>query len=284
VSEPGTLAIGIGAQKCGTTSVWQALVDQPWFDAAVLKEVNYFSRRYELGPEWYRAQFLRPAPDRVRGELSVGYLIHPDAPDRIRSFDADVRLFAVLRDPVERAVSAFLHGARDGWFPPEMTLEALLAREAGRRAGARSAQLLSIGAYHRHLVRFIERFGEESLHVLFLEELATDTEAELRALFLHLGAAEDAIVPVSRLPHKNAFRRPRAQGLQRGLIRAGRRAADRGWSRLGQRLITVESMVGRPASPVERPTVPASTRSALRDYYAEEDAALARLLGRPLPW
>lgn len=281
---PGPLAVGIGAQKCGTTSVWQVLHDQPWFDAAMIKETNYFSHRYDLGADWYRAQFPSAAPGRVRGEVSVNYLGHPEAPARIRAHDPDVRLFVVLRDPVERAVSAHFHAVRDGWPGAGQPFEVLLERAAAARSDRAIPPMLGDGSYHRHLVRYLEHFPAEQLLVLFLEELTVDPGPHLARLFRHLGAPPDATVPLGGLPHENAYRVPRLPVLQRALVRQARRAAHRGRTRLSRDLLLAERALGRPAARQQRPDVPGATRAALRAFYAEDDAALADLLGRPLPW
>lgn len=284
MSEPGTLAIGIGAQKGGTTSVWQALQAQPWFDPATAKELNYFSRRFGLGDDWYRAQLPTPRHGRVRGEVSVSYLTHPAAPERIQAFDPNARLFVVLRDPVERAISAHLHGSRDGWPGVSGTIEDVLSGAEASWTADRLPRSLADGCYHRDLSRYFEHLEPERLHVLFLEELVADPEGQLRALFLHLGAPPASIVSPLELPHANAYRSALFPRLQRALVVGARRSAHRGRMRTSRRLLRAEAFLGLRDGSVERPEVPASTRAALREFYAEADVALARLLGRPLPW
>src|SRR5919197_5413106 len=99
----------IGALKAGTTYLDELLrshheVCLP----ATLKELDYFGRNYERGPEWYERWFA-DCGSRRAGEVSPEYLGHPQAPARIHRLLPDARLVACLRDPVERVYSEYKH-------------------------------------------------------------------------------------------------------------------------------------------------------------------------------
>ena len=126
----------VGAPKCGTTSVHAMLSEHPdvyipeyeifFFDVDdVITHPDFFVRRkgmsfhdYECDFEaylaWYRSLFSGAEPGQLIGEDSTTYLYSPDVPRRIADLLPDVRLVALLRDPVERAYSQYWHNVRAG--------------------------------------------------------------------------------------------------------------------------------------------------------------------------
>src|SRR5436309_16134274 len=103
--------IVIGAQKSGTGSLYAYLNGHPDVAGARVKEVHYFDLHYHRGVDWYLDQFPDEAAARPRctGEASPYYLFHPHAPRRAFDLVPDARLIALLRDPVDRAISHYHH-------------------------------------------------------------------------------------------------------------------------------------------------------------------------------
>ncbi|WP_433416530.1 sulfotransferase domain-containing protein [Microtetraspora malaysiensis] len=135
----------IGAQRCGTTSLYRALSRHPLILKPVLhKGVHYFDMAYEKGLSWYQAHFPRKAAarrlERRHGhqaqafESSPYYLFHPLAPARIAWDLPGAKLIVLVRDPVERAYSAYAHELARG-FETEPSFERALELEEERLAG-----------------------------------------------------------------------------------------------------------------------------------------------------
>lgn len=112
----------VGAQKCGTTSLYHYLVQHPCIYPASVKEVGYFDRYYAKGIGWYRAQFpsrlkkllathLRGEPF-LTGEASTGYIMKPHSLRRIQRTLPGVKVLLMLRNPVDRAYSHYQHTLR----------------------------------------------------------------------------------------------------------------------------------------------------------------------------
>src|SRR5215216_7751234 len=109
----------LGAQKAGTTALYAYLRRHPQIAGPSWKEVSFFDRHYARGESWYRGNFpSRPATwlarrragaEPIVGEASPGYLFHPHAPQRVATLLPNVRLIALLRDPVDRALSHYHH-------------------------------------------------------------------------------------------------------------------------------------------------------------------------------
>src|SRR5688572_7713518 len=122
----------IGAAKAGTTSLYSYLNQHPQIFMSPVKEPNFFAlegeklnfrgpgdaqviNRYSITQlESYRAHFKGITQETCIGEASTLYLDHPKAVERIQHYTPKARLITILRDPVERAFSNFLHAVRDG--------------------------------------------------------------------------------------------------------------------------------------------------------------------------
>lgn len=151
----------IGSQRCGTTSMYKALAQQPHvFRPVWRKGVHYFDVSYDRGPRWYRSHFPREsalarAAERYRSdpfcfESSPYYMFHPSAAHRIRSTLPDVRLIVLVRDPVERAYSAHAHELARGY--ENLPFDEALAAEDGRLAGEEE-RMLTDPTYSSHAHR-----------------------------------------------------------------------------------------------------------------------------------
>jgi Sulfotransferase domain len=202
----------IGAQRSGTTSLYRYLAEHPSMaPSLVSKGVHYFSTGYSKGGSWYRGHFptiayrnlhkaVRRAP-LVTGEGSPYYLFHPLAPERVALELPDVKLIALLRDPVSRAYSQFQH-EREGGFEPLTTFEEAIDAEPGRLDGE-EARIISDPTYHsfahQHFTyvsrgRYVEQLRRwwghvprERLLVLRAEDLFGDLEGTYARVLEFLG-------------------------------------------------------------------------------------------------
>jgi hypothetical protein len=261
----------IGGQRCGTTALHRALIAHPVVAGPVLhKGINYFDLGYHHGPRWYRGHFpLRatagrraagarlPRRDGSSGtpepqamESSGYYLYHPLALPRIRQDLPDVRLIVMLRDPVERAYSAYKHGLARG-FETEPTFEGALELEESRLAGEeerlrtdpryvshshRHHAYLTRGRYAEQLHRLYDVFDPGQVHVVASEEFSTRPEPVFAGILEFLG-----------LP---------------------------AW-----RPASFERYNSRPGKPMPEPL-----RRRLEDHFAPYDEELGQMLGQPPVW
>jgi hypothetical protein len=200
----------IGAQKAGTTSLHRYLrqTEGLWLPPA--KELHYFDRHHARGPGWYRAHFPLAVADVVVGEATPFYLLDPRVPARAAALAPDLRLVAVLRDPVARAYSHFHHSRSVGREPLTDVREAV-EREPDRTdaawesfvgsAGPPPPELdwftyLRRGRYAPQLARWWEQFEPEQLLVLTTEDLENDPGAAVGRVRGHLGLPPQWSTPV----------------------------------------------------------------------------------------
>lgn len=126
--------IVVGAQRCGTTTLFRLLSGHPGVQRPTLsKGIGYFEDEYHRGPAWYAGHFPLRRSGQLTFESSGYYLFHPLAAERIARDLPGVRVVAMVRDPVDRAHSAHAHELRRG-FETE-SFEDAVALEESRLAG-----------------------------------------------------------------------------------------------------------------------------------------------------
>jgi hypothetical protein len=254
----------IGAKRGGTTSLYNYLLEHPSVAPLFpgrqrIKGIRYFDVQFLRGQRWYRSHFplemagrqlARPwIPAPVTGEASPYYLFHPLAAARLAAAAPDVRIIVSLRDPVERAYSHYKERVRHQAEP--LSFEDALDAEPARLLGETERMLADPG------YRSVEH--EDHSYVAqgrYLDMLPRWFELFPREHF-HIVASEDFYADPNRVVNEVwSF-----LGLPAGRLRSSKRhnffpAAD---------------------------LLPA-TRQRLQDSFAEHNAALEQLLGRPLPW
>jgi hypothetical protein len=194
----------IGAQKAGTTALYAYLRRHPAITGPSWKEVSYFDRHYGRGAAWYRGNF----PNRVRargklvGEASPSYIFHPLGPERVKALVPEARLVALVRNPVDRALSHYHHEVALGREP--LRFEDALDAEEDRLRGEEerlaadlnyfsrawwSHAYKSRGRYAEQLERWLAVFPREQLLILPSEDLGGEPERTHARVLDFLGAA-----------------------------------------------------------------------------------------------
>jgi hypothetical protein len=196
----------IGAGKSGTTYLYDRLTEHPLIYRGLVKEPHFFRDNYERGILWYRAHFFSPRwnskPGAITGEAS-GAMFYPHAPARVKDVLGDVKLIAILRNPIERAYSHYLHEVRLGFesLSFEEAIEAEQERLQGERERVLSDQAylssawrhhayVSKGLYWKALEGWLRHFRREDLLLIKSEDFyATPTET-LRKMTAALGLSD----------------------------------------------------------------------------------------------
>jgi hypothetical protein len=257
--DPGFLVIG--GQRCGTTTIFKSLAEHPQvMRPPVEKGTDYYTLHHSRGLDWYRGHFplAAPAARRTRNvggpvafEACTYYLFHPFAMERIAADHPDLKLVAMLRDPVERAYSAYKHELARG-FETETDFVRALELEDERLDGelermAADADYESLahrhhayqrrGRYAEQLARVLDHFDASQLHVMESESFFADPAAQFGRLLDFLGL--NPWLPAAGFAQHNA----------------------------------------RPGAPM-----PEAARSRLEAYYAPLDHELAAITGRLPSW
>ncbi|SDY98748.1 sulfotransferase domain-containing protein [Tindallia californiensis] len=125
----------IGAQKSGTTSLYNYLIQHPNIYAAIQKEIHYFDSKFDKPKEWYGECFpsLKTDEEHITGEATPYYIFHPLAPIRIKKMIPKSKIIILLRNPIDRAFSHYHHAVRN--LGETMTFENAIEKESERLRG-----------------------------------------------------------------------------------------------------------------------------------------------------
>jgi sulfotransferase family protein len=185
----------VGAQRCGTTYLQSVLDAHPDITMArpSRPEPKVFCdpEASARGAEWYRqTYFAHRGSEQLLGEKSTSYLEDAAAPGRAAAMLGSAHVVAVLRDPVERAVSNWRFSTQNGLEtrPLETALRENLAGETPwdrSRTSVSPFAYLERGRYIDYLAPWMAAFPETT-HVVFLRELLED-EMALERLWKALG-------------------------------------------------------------------------------------------------
>ena len=206
----------IGAQKCGTSSLYEYLVQHPCIASAKgylasNKEVRYFNRYYDKGVTWYRGHFpsyfhktyfrITQHSNLITGESSPSYIFHPHAPKRVFKVVPRAKLIVLLRNPVDRAFSHYQHVVRLG--KEDLSFEVAIKAEPERLKGEKEKIMsdehyLSFNySYHSYLTRgiYVDQlkswfniFPKEQMLILNSEQFFADPNEHFKRVvkFLNL--------------------------------------------------------------------------------------------------
>lgn len=210
--------ICIGAQKAGTTSLQDLLVQHPSIYLSPQKEIKFFHRdeHYQKGMEWYLNHFNNALPNQLIGDITPDYILYANTAERIATdLGKDIKIIAILRNPVDRTFSQFnFHRAAKvekesdfnkiiknyppidyenntfiNWFTPSYYIERSL--------------------YYHQLKRYFDIFPKENIHIAIFEELfGNQHEVEMNKLYAFLGLAKPLTQSIihshsTRVPKEN---------------------------------------------------------------------------------
>src|SRR5262249_37236197 len=148
------------------------------------------SYHYTRGLDWYRSNFPEIAPGQITGEASGTYLSSAAAPERMHAVLPDVKLIALLRNPVARAISHFKHWVREE-KDDLRTFSGVIDRELNGTIDNRWDPMewayLGKGIYVQHLRRWHRFFDRKQLMIIKSEDLFSRPQAVLNDVTDFLG-------------------------------------------------------------------------------------------------
>jgi hypothetical protein len=290
--------IVIGAQKAGTTSLWRYLEDNRMLRMPPAKEAPFFIEpAYPDGLRAYMRALFKDAPRRARlGTVTPSYMLGapgvpvPEVARRIRGVFPDVRLVALLRDPVERAWSAYRMGVRRGEerrpfdvVVAEQLQPAALAQ--ARREPVPRISYVTAGEYGRMLAAYLDEFARTQLHVELTADLARAPGDVVARVCAFIGVEPHASARAGERFHVSGGPRltPQAERdlkdyLDRHVWPRMRHARQHRDS--FERFFEIWNVEPVPSdAPAEGDAV-----AALREHYAEDATTLESVVGVRVPW
>lgn len=282
----------IGAAKCGTTSLCHYLDQHPQIYMSPEKEPRFFApefytecsngpvRKGSLRPRMdiaeYEALFDGVTNEKALGEASTEYIFFPEAPARIKNMLPDVKLIAILRDPCDRAFSAYCYQLRDGVESTTFE-EALESEERRIHEHWRPGWLYKkAGFYFEQLHKYYEIFEPEQLKIYLYEDLAQQPLKVLRDICIFLDVDPNFTPDLSR---KNVSAVPQNLFLNKLLSSQSPVSFMKpylpGSLKSPLRQLKMQNRVSKP-------NIPSSCRKQLIEIYREDILKLQDLIRRDL--
>ena len=206
INSPGPVVpnfIIIGAPKSGTTSLFYYLKQHPDIYLPNRKELHYFTydllRENANGPGdrhiittlcttrgEYESYYRGVSGQRMIGEVSPSYLYYSSVSERILSELGKIKIIAILRNPVEKAYSQYMHLVRDNL--ETLTFYNALMKEEERRALGWSDiwRYAESSLYMDRLETYKKVFGPDNVKILFFDDLISDPDNLMRDIFIYL--------------------------------------------------------------------------------------------------
>ncbi len=179
----------IGAQKAATSFVHDCLREHPSVQMAIEEIPSFESPDYEHGGKESILNSYSAPQGMICGIKRPSYLGKPEVPDRIHALCPGAKLILVLRNPVDRAVSAYFHYVKHRFIPftdLSTGMERLLDGSLQTSHPA-AKDILEYGFYGRHLRTYLNRFPKVQIHILFHEDIVADGKQVIRSVYRFLG-------------------------------------------------------------------------------------------------
>ena len=177
----------IGAMKCATSTLHDQIKAHNSFFMTDIKEPNFFSNDeiYAKGIAWYGELFADALPGQLKGESSTHYTKLPTYPNtikRLSSFCPDAKFIYVMRHPVDRLISHYIHE----WTQRVISCQIDKAIE-------RFPELIDYGCYVKQIEPYFSVFGASKILPVFAERIRDNPNRELRRIFDFLQVDEKPV-------------------------------------------------------------------------------------------
>lgn len=178
----------VGGQRCGTTWLYECLLEHPDIFLPSTKELGYFSTvsstNHTQPMDWYLEHFMKVEDEKMIGEITPSYLVDEQAPKRIKDALGDIKIIIVVRDPIERLVSAYKKGFREQVW--DVSLEEF--------ADKNMDLCVERGFYTKQIQRYHDTFGTENVLIKVYEESLSDPISYVEDIYRFL-AVDPTFVP-----------------------------------------------------------------------------------------
>jgi len=267
---PGPDFIIIGAMKCATSTIHDQLARQPGISMSEPKEPNFFSdpQQWERGLAWYQGLFAAMPKGDLKGESSTHYTklpAYPHCPQRLADHLPNTRLIYVMRDPVDRLISQYIHE----WSQRMIARDCLIDQ-----ALEKHPMLVDYSRYAMQLGPYLDMYGPDAVLPVFFERVTASPQTELERIARHIGYDQPVEWREDQATNVSATRQ-RRHPLMEATLRVGPLAAAR-------RALLPESFRARIRSRWtmnERPELSSRSLARVREQLDPEMEKLGAWLG-----
>jgi hypothetical protein len=180
----------IGAAKSGTTTIYDYLSLHPDIYLSRPKEPDFFSldQKFERGIDYYYSLFEQAKPHQICGEASTTYSRlqrYPQTVSRIAQFLPKVKFIFVLRHPVDRAYSFYVHRFKGSLTNPELVIRRneLMTAKTFEEAIQQTSEFIDSSFYLYQIEQYLQYYPRKSFLFLFMEDLISSPEMTIKTIF-----------------------------------------------------------------------------------------------------
>jgi hypothetical protein len=179
----------VGAPRSGTTFLSRTLSMHPDICFPRIRETHFFDRYYEKGIRWYSEKFIHCRESNIIGEKTAIYLFIPECPERIKKTIPNVKIVAILRNPIDRAYSHYKNMIRLGRIKQNTKFNEIIEN---------NERILEMGNYYSQIKRYYLYFDKKDFLIIFFDDLINRTENEYKKIleFLNVKVIDMEIVEV----------------------------------------------------------------------------------------
>jgi len=177
-----------GTQKAATTWLHECLNEHPEVFVPKVKEIHYFCKepckksKNKFENDWYISQFPDNKSFKAIGEISVDYMYYDYIAEEIFNFNPNMKILFILRNPVDRAYSAFWMNRRYKSNMPEFCEFIGVDHE-----------FIDRGFYYNQIVRYFVFFNKKNIKIMIYEDLLKNPEAFIKEVYRYLNVNDDFV-------------------------------------------------------------------------------------------
>lgn len=262
----------IGTYRTGSTWLYKVLSRHPDIFLPNEKETMFFNIYYDRGIAWYEKFFKSAENEQMRGEICPSYLTSPNAAKRIYDCTPNVKLIAVLRNPIEQVKSMYKLWIMRGKV--NLPLEEVLSKKE---------ILLDNVMYFKNLSRYLEYFDKEKLLILLYDYLQNDSREFLSHIYKFLGVRYS--YPYYAGDRENISRKPRFSFIDKLIASGGKLFRDHnlyGVKGIFKRMRIIDTIKAANSYKYAKIKIKREVEDYIKDKTFDDTEKLSEFLGKDL--
>jgi hypothetical protein len=280
----------VGAQKSGTTTLYKLLREHPEIYLPKEKELAFFAieQRYQRGFDWLLEEYFSEAdPEKMWGDVSPQHMAGLFVAGRIAKRLPSAKIVVVLRNPIDRAYSAYRMAVRRGI---ETRSFSDIVEQALKSAPILMAEdefveddYIRNGLYGLVIERYMQHFSPSQIHVAFMEDLEANPANTIKKIFQFLGVNSGFTPPsLGKKFHQGGVVRVRWLG---DLLKIGRWLVKRMPEPVRRQVRGKAYWINQwNIKPENTEPMAAQDKRALVRIFQTDVQILERRIGRRTPW
>lgn len=282
ISKPNFLYIG--ASKAGSSWIYECLREHPEVFVPEAKDLQFFDRYYDKGLDWYLSYFKGKEKFEARGELSHDYFLFDGVADKIKKDLGNIKFIVSLREPMDKMISSYKY-AKSTYLPEKISFDEFFWNEDSIQISKyRDHNMRKESAlYYENLKPFFNIFSENSILILFFDELKANPASFIKKIYSFLDVNPDFEPSVlnEKILASHKARNEKIAHLVYNLAGIFRKFGLANFVGKIKRNPLFNSFLYKTnKSEVE---IPVEKKNKLLEYYAEQNAKLEKLIGKELP-